>query len=473
MIDKTRFKKLAVVICAAFFAALIPPVIRAYANRISIGYVDSAGFMELISKSGLTKPMQSVYFTSASGLFSLYGESSQKICDMIPEAYTGTRSVFRGHPYLLSVFGSAISWITNLPPNIVAACMLVGSFVLGFFSISFFLIKNHVSVISTAVFGFTICCYPVLTQSLLGQPYFDRMIFGPAISLVLLIWSSKYRYYNKWKLICILTILLALISERGAALAGLVSFGYLFMLHGKRVFLQRELLYIWLSGSLSLLFFIIWYQVWQVSPYYSKISAQSILNRFDSLFSEPYYDATKLFFVVSASFMILGLFAGRGFVLLVIATVPNLFISVGGAELTGFSTHYHQIYLPILLAASTLGFTKIANLTRRIVRPPIAKVLSFAFVVIFAGTSLIYNFHNTTPYYRVSALSDAQALWLPFTVEYDLESEKSFLNNGWSPTLSQELINQQLALLKACTLLFYCQVLRWLSIGRSVLGLRG
>ena len=424
MTDRTPTKKSAVAICAVFSVALIFSVIRAYANRISIGYTDSAGFMELISKSGLTKPLESVYFSSSTRLFSLYGESSQKICDMIPEPYTGTRSVFSGHPYLISVFGSAISWITNLPPNVVAAIMLVGSFMLGFFSILFLLIKNHVSVFSTVVFGFTICCYPVLTQSLLGQPYFDRLIFGPATALFLLIWSSKYGAENKWKLICVLTIILALISERGAALAGLISFGYLFLLYGKKIFVRRDLLFIWFSGLFSLLYVVIWSQVWQDSAAYSKISVHSWLNRLGVLVSEPYIDATKLFFVVSASFMILALFAGRGFVLVVIATAPNLLIGVGGAELNGFTTHYHQVYLPIFLAASTLGFIKIVDLTRRKTPRHIAKVLNTAFVVIFAGTSLGFNFNSTTPYYRVSALNDAQALWLPFTVEYDLESTK-------------------------------------------------
>ena len=425
MTDRTLTRKSAVAICAVFSVALIFSVIRAYANRISIGYTDSAGFMELISKSGLTKPLESVYFSSSTRLFSLYGESSQKICDMIPEPYTGTRSVFSGHPYFISVFGSAISWITRLPPNVVAAFMLVGSFLLGFYSILFFLIKNNVSVFSTAVFGFTICCYPVLTQSLLGQPYFDRLIFGPAISLFLLIWSSKYRSENKWILISVLTTVLALISERGAALAGLLSFGYLLMLHGKSVFIRKELLLIWLSGLFSLLFLIIWSQVWQDSAAYSQISVQSWLNRLESLFSEPYFDATKLFFVVSASFMIIAIFAGRGFVLLIIATAPNLLIGVGGAELNGFVTHYHQVYLPILLAASTLGFTKIAGLTKRMIRGHKSNVLNSAFVLVFAGISLGYNFNSTTPYYRVSALSDAQALWLPFTVEYDLESRET------------------------------------------------
>lgn len=55
-------------------------------------------------------------------------------------------------------------------------------------------------------------------------------------------------------------------------------------------------------------------------------------------------------------------FAGFRYLALVIgAMMPNLLISVGGAELNGWSTHYHAMYLPFLIFAASIGYLRLIN----------------------------------------------------------------------------------------------------------------
>ena len=55
--------------------------------------------------------------------------------------------------------------------------------------------------------------------------------------------------------------------------------------------------------------------------------------------------------------------AGLRYSILVVgAMMPNVLISVGGAELNGWDTHYHTMYLPFILFAAAIGFLA---LTRR------------------------------------------------------------------------------------------------------------
>ena len=406
-------------------AVLAYQMIVAYSHRISSGYADSAGFMELVGKNGLTEPLKSQYFASVQQLFSLYQESPDRICALIPKSLSGSTSVFSGHPYLISVVGSLVSWLTNLQPDLVAALLILGSTFMGLGAIIVFLKKNQVSYFMTGLFVFLICCYPVLTHSLLGQPYFDRLMFGPGVTVFLLVWWTKYKSLMPWRWICFSTIVLALISERGAALAGLISVGYLFVLHGTKIFTQRELRYILASGSLSLFYTFWWSRYMQATNLGGKIDYRRFGSRLEFLFHQPNLEATKTLFIVSATFLLLSLFSGRGFLLVAISLFPNLLIGVGGAELNVFLTHYHQVYLPVLLAASAIAVVKVSKLIRRMNNQFMVKTLGIALIAIFSIISFNFSFSRVPPVFGINTLDDAATLWFPSSHFYDGENKKN------------------------------------------------
>jgi len=69
------------------------------------------------------------------------------------------------------------------------------------------------------------------------------------------------------------------------------------------------------------------------------------------------------FFLVNLLFI--GIFvplAGFRYLALVIgAMMPNLLISIGGAELNGWSTHYHAMYLPFFIFAASIGYLRLIH----------------------------------------------------------------------------------------------------------------
>ena len=169
----------------------------------------------------------------------------------------------------------------------------------------------------------------------------------------------------------------------------------------------------------SLIYVYIWSKVWQNSTQYSQNSLFGWWNRLEIVFSGPNTSDTKLFFLVSASFLVLAFFSGRGFAFVAISIFPNLLFTVGGAELTGFLTHYHQVYLPVLVAASTVGVTKISKLIGNPNNQQATRVAHIMFITFFSFISFNFCFSRVSPYYGISHLNDAKSIWMPFMTDHD------------------------------------------------------
>ncbi len=66
------------------------------------------------------------------------------------------------------------------------------------------------------------------------------------------------------------------------------------------------------------------------------------------------------FFVeMSAPLLLIALFEWRAALVAVVTMLPNVFGNIGGAEKTGWSTHYHSYYLPFLVWAAVQGYTRL------------------------------------------------------------------------------------------------------------------
>ena len=371
--------------------------VAAYAYRLQLGYTDTAGFLELIDRKSVFEPLKGDYFRSARGLGTLINTSTEKICSVIPFTNFGDPSFFGIHPYLIATPISAISWLLPFSTVYIAALFLAVSVVFGLGSVCFFLKKLAVSRLTITFLIISILAYPVLVQSLGGQAYFDRLMFGPGIVLVLLVWWSKYRSLSVWKWICLCGVVLALISERGAALASLLMIGYLLLLHGKACFQSPELRRVFILGMAIFCYLATWALRWQAYDSYGQISVTLMRSRLGNLFSDSLFPMTKVFLLTSIGFFILSLFAGRAFLILLISMASNLLISVGGAELTGFGTHYHQTYLPVVIATAAIGLLNLDRWLRGMGTDQPAKLLRLFVgpiliaIVFFTAVSQVYS----------------------------------------------------------------------------------
>lgn len=63
---------------------------------------------------------------------------------------------------------------------------------------------------------------------------------------------------------------------------------------------------------------------------------------------------------VKSNFLVFGLpilFSGIPYILLSLSSLlPNVFITIGGAELNGWATHYHSSYIPFLIFSASIGY---------------------------------------------------------------------------------------------------------------------
>ena len=374
--------------------------IAAYAYRLQLGYTDTAGFLELIDRRSLLEPLQGDYFRSARGLVPLLNTGPEKICSVIPFTNIGDPSFFGIHPYLIATPISALSWLLPFSTVYIAAASLTVAVVLGLASVYFFLANLLISRLTIVFFILATLTYPVLVQSLAGQAYFDRLMFGPGVLLVLLVWWSRFRSIVVWKWICISGFVLALISERGAALAALLMVGYLFLLHGKDCFRTCELRRIFLSGVAIFSYLIIWSTRWQAYDTYGQISLITMRSRFMDLFSDSTFPMTKVFFLTSIGFFLLALFSGKALVVLIISMASNLLISIGGAELTGFYTHYHQTYLPVTIAAAAIGVVNLVQKLSGIRKSHLAKysklIIGPVLIAVICATAVTQVYSGST-----------------------------------------------------------------------------
>ena len=85
--------------------------------------------------------------------------------------------------------------------------------------------------------------------------------------------------------------------------------------------------------------------------------------------------------------LILSFFSPRFLILSIFTIVPNLIVTVGGAEKVGFTTHYHSMYTPFLIFSAIMGLIEINKMKN-------IKIKHFSFFIliflIFA-TSLIHR----------------------------------------------------------------------------------
>jgi len=75
--------------------------------------------------------------------------------------------------------------------------------------------------------------------------------------------------------------------------------------------------------------------------------------------NENFRNASIKFLLINLPLLLAGFFS-RWFLIVAIGSmIPNLVGNIGGAEKLGWSTHYHSLYFPFLVAAATIGFSKI------------------------------------------------------------------------------------------------------------------
>jgi hypothetical protein len=108
---------------------------------------------------------------------------------------------------------------------------------------------------------------------------------------------------------------------------------------------------------------IAWYQIWtrniSQNQDLDSISVANMRNNLVEAIFGSRQSGLIVFIIGLSPFFLVLLRNWYFFAIGLISIAPNILVTVGGAELFGYQTHYHSIYLPILVGLSTVALLQV------------------------------------------------------------------------------------------------------------------
>jgi hypothetical protein len=156
----------------------------------------------------------------------------------------------------------------------------------------------------------------------------------------------------------------AMMTERGAVMMAFATFAILFINWSAPVLNWRYRTVLILFAGL-LLIYVAWYTVYRFVGVSGGGSLSEIPRNLLSIFvryEQPTQQKLLTIYLLSnIGFLgFFGLLAGwRVAWVMLAALMPNVLVTVGGAEHNGWTTHYHSLYFPLLVYCSSIGYIKL------------------------------------------------------------------------------------------------------------------
>jgi hypothetical protein len=217
-----------------------------------------------------------------------------------------------------------------------------------------------------ALFVGVIFLFQPWAGNLVGQFYFDRLFFLPALLLVFFVHERLKTGKGGLAPIVACVVICALISERTALMSGAFLIAYT-ILWRPAAWRSRDAVILIGLGFVVLVYLVLYAAFFQDSRYYTSIGLGSVTSALHDAFSPDgrlKAQTSKLIAMV-LPMVALSIFNWRAFLLTVGALLPNFLVTVGGAEKTGVTTHYHMPYLPFVVAGAAIGVVGLIDLARR------------------------------------------------------------------------------------------------------------
>jgi len=363
-------------------AILFLLIFRSLSSRWITQQGDAAGYVDAMSDQSNTGDINFTYGFSVDALRDLF---SQDPDEFGPDSFMFDRSdkpFFHWHPYL---FG----YIVRLFPNIlqveaVPLLLLASSYSVGLILLIKQTYHSRISSAQKIAVYFLFLLSPILVESINGQPYFDKLFFGPGIAILLLLFrrmkSHKFRVHK----IVVLLILSYTLSERISLMAALMVLGVMTIFSKELALKKLEISILVLTCIIGIVWYILWNQFFSWNP---DMQNTSFRNYFPNL-RELFFGTRRANFIVFVwnvlPFLCLTLLQFRYFIIGISTLMPNLLVNIGGAELTGYSTHYHSVYLPILLCLSVLAIDTSTSTVKSKKTHTVTTLLALFFSVIGA-----------------------------------------------------------------------------------------
>ena len=315
---------------------------------------DAAGFVDAMTDQSGTGDINFTYRLSAKTLRRLFTNDSSQVGAsqfLNPDNLT---SFIHWHPYLFGyiprIVPIKIFDIENLPLALLAA-----SYALGITMIYGYLQKRDVPIMFRLVYTFLVASSPILIEAINGQPYFDKLFFGPCVAILLLFFSEKRLSQASFYKISILLILSMSLSERATLFASTIMIAAVVLKHGKDTFQERRNVVLLAISVLGITWYLVWQKYISQNSYIGNSDVSNYLTNVSNLFKPDRQPLFQTFTLTLLPFLVIIFMRFSFSIIAIIAILPNLLVTIGGAELTGYTTHYHSMYLPVILTLSALA----------------------------------------------------------------------------------------------------------------------
>jgi hypothetical protein len=357
--DVKQPAKSTILFVGIFWLSLIILICRGLVARFFTQDTDSAFYFSLLNPNPGRSNLDQEFNNSFFSLIRLINRERNGI-DVSSADLLSNPSVplYENHAYFLTYLLNFING--SIFSNFYFPFLLLsGSFVWGLSQIFYFLYKDNCLKIKIVIPFFILVLFsPIFYSSLNGQLYIDRLAFGPIIYVLIRILENRTRDIVFLKIL-VVSIFAFSLSERVSLSLGLAI---LISIIRSKKFDKTQKLKIASIGLLG----ISWYFYWLVfvgnSFYASSTDLSTLLRNFNEAMNGSRTLNLGIFVLVLLPLLILSLATLRGTILVCSAIGPNVLITLGGAELTGFSTHYHSLYFPILIVTSAVGLNRIIRI---------------------------------------------------------------------------------------------------------------
>ncbi len=368
------------------------------ANRWQSHQGDAAGYVDSLAASGGYQ-LNFAYGLSTKRAVELFQMQPIQGCiEGFSNPYSEI-SFLQIHPYLFS-FLSRFFDPRFLSIETWPLLLLSLSYALGVVTL-FLLVKKNTNVqVAFGYLALILFASPLFFESLRGQPYLDRLAFGPIILILWRIYEGRYLGKKDLGIFILLCLLTGTFSERAALVLAMLLLCAPIMFKGLGTLKERKT---WPIFSLSLFLFTyyyLWTRFFSSGEYSGNTAFQNFLPNLSRLFSGDRNLNFQLLLTILIPFLLLSSIRLRHIGLVILVVLPNLLADVGGAELSGFSTHYLAFILPVVAVTSGLGSVALyqrLNLKNK----KFAQSISIVVLLLISGISLnlyLSKIDSSTPH---------------------------------------------------------------------------
>jgi hypothetical protein len=263
----------------------------------------------------------------------------------------------------------------------------------------YILVKNNCGSIASLLIIIVISFHPAWSWSIQGAPFPDRIYlpFG-LLAFYLIDFKNSTKYGILALTIC------GMIVEKVILYSGIFLILHTILFYRKNKNIAARLAF----GLFMILVFELLkrYQL-TANPYYESfinLSPSALIN----LFKQSYFfNGTLSFLLVNLPFLLVILIKSpRLFIITFAMMIPNIIGNIGGAEKTGYFTHYHTLYFPFLIYSFCISMSEIQKDLLK--KNPALKYLQYLLLLLvlayFYGISfsqsqkIVLNYKNDVSY---------------------------------------------------------------------------